>query len=176
MVEVEVDVEVVVVVVVEVGVEVEVEVEVEVGVVVGVEVEVEVGVELNKKGDQKMNIEEMMQKIVSGELNIRQVLEQVKESSQNNDATHRLAKHIGKKVFIRTVTHHYTGRVLGLSDNFITLVDVSWIADDGRFNEAIAKGTLNEVEPYPDGLEVDIGIGAIIDVCEWKHKLPRSVK
>ena len=37
-------------------------------------------------------------------------------------------------------------------------MDVAWIADDGRFNEAIAKGTLGEVEPYPDGLEVDIGM------------------
>jgi hypothetical protein len=159
-------------------VEVVVEVGVEVGVVVVVVVEVgvEVGVKINKKKEIKMNIEEMMQKIVSGELNIRQVLEQVNESSQNNEVTHRLSKHIGKNVFIRTVTHHYTGRVMGLSDNFITLVDVAWIADDGRFNEAIAAGKLNEVEPYPDGLEVDIGMGAILDVCEWRHKLPRVVK
>jgi len=174
VVEVVVVVEVGVEVVVEVGVEVVVVVEVEVG--VGVEVEVGVEVKINKKKENKMNIEEMMQKIVSGELNIRQVLEQVNEASQNNEVTHRLAKHIGKSVFIRTVTHHYTGRVLGLSDNFITLVDVAWIADDGRFNEAIAKGTLGEVEPYPDGMDVDIGIGSIIDICPWNHKLPRTVK
>lgn len=134
-----------------------------------------VEVKINQK-EIKMNIEEMMQKIVSGELNIRQALEQAQAVPMCNDVTHRLAKHIGKNVFIRTVTHHYTGRVIGLSDNFITLVDVAWIADDGRFNEAIAKGTLSEVEPYPDGLEVDIGMGAILDACEWKHKLPRSVK
>jgi hypothetical protein len=175
----------VVVVVVGVGVEVEVVVVVvvgvEVGVVVGVVVEVgvevvvvvEVGVNINKEKENKMNIEEIMQKIVTGELNIRQALEQAQAVPMCNDGAHRISKYNGKNVFIRTVTHHYTGRVRGLSDNFITLVDVAWIADDGRFNEAIAKG---EVEPYPDGLEVDIGMGAILDVCEWKHRLPRSVK
>jgi hypothetical protein len=123
-----------------------------------------------------MNIEELMQKVVSGELNIRQVLEHANESLQYTETSHRLAKYVGKNVFIRTVTHHYTGKVIGLGDGFLTLVDASWIADDGRFNEAIGKGTLSEVEPYPAGLQVDIGISGILDMCEWKHKLPRDVK
>jgi hypothetical protein len=122
-----------------------------------------------------MNIEEMMQKIVSSELNIRDALESV-SFAQKSDESHRLAKHVGKNVFIRTVTHHYTGKATGLSDGFITLVTAAWIADDGRFNEAISAGKLNEVEPYPDGMEVDIGIGSIIDICPWNHKLPRDVK
>lgn len=51
----------------------------------------------------------------------------------------------------------------------------SWIPDTGRFSEGLTSGMLKEVEPYPDG-EVLINIGAVIDISEWSHDLPRSVK
>ena len=83
---------------------------------------------------------------------------------------------IGKNYFIRTVTHHLTGKLIKVTSKELVLVNAAWIADDGRFNEAIKDGKLNEVEPFPDGLEVIIGRGALIDCCEWQHLLPRSVK
>ena len=54
---------------------------------------------------------------------------------------------VGQKLFIRTVTYHMTGEVVKRMGAFIQLKDAAWIADSGRFNEAIKNGTLSEVEP-----------------------------
>ena len=80
----------------------------------------------------------------------------------------------GEAVFIRTVTHHYTGRVVSCDARWMVLEDAAWVADDGRFANALESGVLQEVEPYPDGA-VRIGMGAILDVSSWDHELPRSV-
>ena len=81
---------------------------------------------------------------------------------------------VGQSVYIRTVTHHYTGRVVSVNDRWITLDDAAWVADSGRWAAALATGTLSEVEPFP-GL-VAVGIGSVVDVSPWKHSLPREVK
>lgn len=80
----------------------------------------------------------------------------------------------GKKVFIRTVTHHYTGECVSCNRDWFELKDAAWIADDGRFNQFLKTGSANEVEPFEDN--VRIPVGCVIDVTEWKHALPRSVK
>ncbi len=77
----------------------------------------------------------------------------------------------GRNVFVRTVTHHYTGRLAGVQDGFLKLEDAAWIADDGRFATALETGELNEVEPYPGTAYV--AVGAIVDISEWLHDLPR---
>ena len=63
-----------------------------------------------------------------------------------------------------------------VTDKELVFVDVSWIADDGRFSECIANGTAREVEPFPDGRHVIIGRGALIDACEWDKPLLREVQ
>lgn len=83
---------------------------------------------------------------------------------------------IGKNYFIRTVTHHLTGLLTKVGAKELVLENAAWIADDGRFHEALKNGTLNEVEPFPDGDEVIVGRGSIIDAIEWKHALPRQAK
>ena len=83
---------------------------------------------------------------------------------------------VGNKVFIRTVTHHHTGEIVLLTKEEIVLKDAAWIADDGRFSDAIATGNLNEIEPFPDGVLASVMRGALIDVCDWKHALPRTKK
>ncbi len=82
---------------------------------------------------------------------------------------------IGKAYFIRTVTHHLTGRLIKVTSKELVLEDAAWIADDGRFHQAIKDGVLNEIEPFTDG-EVIVGRGALIDCVEWKHPLPRVQK
>lgn len=81
---------------------------------------------------------------------------------------------IGKAVLVRLVTHYYTGRVVKLTASEIVLCDAAWIADTGRWADALTKGTLNEVEPFP-GL-VTLNRGALVDATEWKHPLPRTQK
>lgn len=81
---------------------------------------------------------------------------------------------LGAKLFIRTVTYHYTGRVVYLSDKEIVLEDAAWIADSGRFATALKTGNINEAEPYP-GL-CSINRDTIVDASLWDHDLPRTQK
>ena len=90
-----------------------------------------------------------------------------------------LDKLVGKNVFVRTVTHHFTGRLASHDAHFLELEEAAWeeaawIADDGRFTQALANGSLDEVEPYPGTCLV--ATGALIDVSEWLHALPRDQK
>jgi hypothetical protein len=81
---------------------------------------------------------------------------------------------IGSAYFIRTVTYFATGKVKAIVGQFLVLDDAAWIADTGRFSDAIAKGVMSEVEP----VEVDmfVNISSITDAFPWNHKLPRSQK
>ena len=81
---------------------------------------------------------------------------------------------VGNAVLVRLVTHYYTGRIVELTDTEIVLEDAAWIADTGRFADALAKGTLNEVEPFPG--VVTLSRGAMVDATAWTHPLPREQK
>lgn len=83
---------------------------------------------------------------------------------------------VGANYFIRTVTHHYTGRLVEVHERELVLVDAAWIADDGRFAVAVAKGEFSEVEPFPDGVSVVIGRGSILDASVIPFALPRAQK
>ena len=80
----------------------------------------------------------------------------------------------GKNVFIRTVTMNYTGKLVAVTEKELVLEDVAWIADSGRFNEALKSGKLNEVEPFPAGKVIIGRDGAEVSI--WAHALPREVK
>jgi hypothetical protein len=80
----------------------------------------------------------------------------------------------GQSVIVRTVTYHYTGRIAEVTDRWITLDDAAWIADSGRWADALRDGTLSEVEPYPG--QVMISTGAVVDISPWLHPLPRTQK
>ena len=84
--------------------------------------------------------------------------------------------YVGKNYFIRTVTHHFTGKLIKVTEHELVLIDAAWIADDGRFHQAMKEGKLSEVEPYLDSQEVIIGRGSIIDACVWGYDLPRDQK
>lgn len=80
---------------------------------------------------------------------------------------------LGMKVFIRTVTYHCTGRIVGIKDGFIQLEDSAWIADSGRFADALSTGELNEVEPTE---KMWVAVSSIVDFFEWNHNLPLEQK
>jgi hypothetical protein len=81
---------------------------------------------------------------------------------------------IGGKYLIRTVTMIDTGKVIEVTPQYIVLEDAAWIADTGRFSDALKSAKFNEVEPFPDG-KVIIGAGSVIDAVEISE-LPRSQK
>lgn len=82
---------------------------------------------------------------------------------------------VGLNYFIRTVTHHYTGKLVKVTLKELVLEDAAWIADDGRFYDVLRTGNFNEIEPFPDG-EVIIGRGAILDAHTIPYALPRNQK
>ncbi len=80
---------------------------------------------------------------------------------------------VGQKLFIRTVTYHMTGKVTKRMGAFIQLENAAWIADSGRFSDAIKKGDLNEVEPVGTAW---INLSSVVDFFPWKHALPTKQK
>lgn len=81
---------------------------------------------------------------------------------------------IGENYFIRTVTFHYTGKLVKVYDQELVLTDVAWIPEDGRFADALKSGKFSEVEPYPLGKEVIIPRGCIIDASAHEFPLPTT--
>ena len=82
---------------------------------------------------------------------------------------------IGTNYIIRTVTQFFTGRLIWVGDKELVLEDAAWVADTGRWYDALLKGVgvLKEVEPIG---RVIVGRGSIVDCTEWKHDLPTKHK
>lgn len=72
---------------------------------------------------------------------------------------------IGKIYLIRTVTMIQTGRLVAVTPQELVLEEAAWIADTGRFSDALKTGNFSEVEPFPDG-QVIVGRGAVIDAIQ----------
>ena len=83
-------------------------------------------------------------------------------------------KLVGNSYFFRTVTYHLVGKVVAEhSNNIIELEDASWVADSGRFMQAIKTGSLNEVEPVGKAY---INLKSVTDFFPWVHALPTTQK
>lgn len=95
-----------------------------------------------------------------------------KKTTKTSDAVSPLS--IGNSVLIRTVTYFQVGRIVGITETEVLLEDASWVGDTGRFNLALRTGIFDEIEPFVG--TVLVNRGAIIDVCEWRHPLPKDVK
>jgi hypothetical protein len=81
---------------------------------------------------------------------------------------------VENNVLIRTVTHYFTGKISEINPSHLVLENAAWIADTGRFSDALTSGMLKEVEPFKD--PVAIMIGGIIDATTWSHDLPNKQK
>ncbi len=81
---------------------------------------------------------------------------------------------IGENYLIRTVTMTLVGKLEAVYESELVLSTASWIADTGRFHEALEKGLENtdksEIERFNS--DVVLGRGALIDSCVYKHNLP----
>ena len=78
---------------------------------------------------------------------------------------------IGKKLFIRAIPFHWVGKVKFRVGDFLELEQASWVADSGRFMQAIKDGKLKEVEPVGQAF---VNIKAICDFIPWNHCLPKE--
>ena len=81
---------------------------------------------------------------------------------------------IGMNYLVRTVTMIQLGTLKRVTDKELVLSNACWVADTGRFNEALEKGTLNEIEMFQR--DVIVSRGGIIDATEWLSELPKKSK
>lgn len=81
---------------------------------------------------------------------------------------------VGQKYFIRTVTMHLTGELVSVSGQELVLKDAAWIADSGRFNEALTDiSKCKEVEPFKN--PVIVGRGSIVDATTISNSITKVV-
>jgi hypothetical protein len=100
-----------------------------------------------------------------------EVFEKIKDQLGESVDVSSLDDFVGQKLFIRTVTYHLLGEVVKRAGNLLELKDASWVADSGRFMNAIKEGTLNEVEPVG---KCWVNSQGIIDIFPWAHPLPKE--
>lgn len=81
---------------------------------------------------------------------------------------------IGGQYLLRTVTLYFTGRIVAITSTDVVLEDAAWIADTGRFADAIKAVQFNEVEPIT-GRHI-VFRGGLIDATSLDGTLPRSQK
>jgi hypothetical protein len=81
---------------------------------------------------------------------------------------------IGENYLIRTVTFTLTGKIKSKTNQFLVLSDADWIADTGRFSEALENSDkFNEVEPFKN--DAIVSKGSIVDATKI-IKLIRKLK
>ena len=77
---------------------------------------------------------------------------------------------VGNVIFIRTVTHYYTGRLAKIAGCFAILEEAAWIGDTGRFSNFLKGENDSNLEVEPMGTTL-ININAIIDITPYKKTL-----
>jgi hypothetical protein len=97
---------------------------------------------------------------------IKTLLELLSDDAQPEQIETSHPWEMGKVYFIRTVTYHLTGRIKWVGQTELVITEAAWIADSGRFSDALKKEEFDEVEPFPVGSEVIIGRQSIIDAVQ----------
>ena len=83
---------------------------------------------------------------------------------------------VGQHYFIRTATYHQTGRLVKIEGPELIFDNAAWIADSGRFTDAMKSGEFSEVEVWPDDRRVLINRSSVIDATQLPSGSPRSQK
>jgi hypothetical protein len=103
-------------------------------------------------------------------MNKNQLLEQILQVALDDSEPFQ----VGQRWFFRCVTFHQIGEIKRIDGKFITLTSASWIPSSGRFHDALKTGKLDEVEPAPNGMVINMD--AIVDAYPWEHSLPTEQK
>ena len=89
-----------------------------------------------------------------------------------NKTTGETPFEIGKAYFIRTVTYHATGRLVGIKGGFLILEKAAMIADSKRFFGFLTDWKNNNAEIEPFKGRLFINRWAVTDATEWDQSLP----
>lgn len=111
-----------------------------------------------------------MKTIKISEETYEKIKDQINETDMEINSLENL---VGKKWFFRLIPFHVVGRVVKVIGNIVELEGASWVADSGRFMNAIKEGKLNEVEPTGKAF---INIDSVCDFYPWNFDLPEEQK
>lgn len=107
-------------------------------------------------------------------------LTELAEALRGNEGgpTRALPFDINKQYLMRTIGYHWIGRVQSIVGRFLILEEASWVADTGRYSEALDGkiGELQSSELEPSPRPVIINTDHITDAVEYPFKIPRGVK
>ena len=168
-----------------VRVKVRVRVKVMVRVKVKVMVKVKVRIKVKVMVEVRVRVKVIMSKYtIEGDIMKKRTIEvseetyaKIKEQVDNDklNEINDFDDFIGESFFFRTVTYHLIGMVDKRLEgtNILKLSDASWVADSGRFMDAIKHGILDEVEPVGAAF---INMDTVTDFFPWNHKLPSEQK
>lgn len=79
---------------------------------------------------------------------------------------------LNKNYFIQTPTLYFTGKLIEQDEHFLRLESAAWIAETGRFTQALQTTNFNEVELFNSSLIV--AKNAIIAATELTGPLPST--
>jgi len=102
-----------------------------------------------------------------------EVYEQINEKLGDSKEINSYEDLVGSAYYFRTVTYHLVGKIKKIVGRFAYLESASWVADSGRFMNAIKDGTLNEVEPTGVAF---VNLDTVTDFFPWKHSLELEQK
>ena len=102
---------------------------------------------------------------------LMKILEQDISTTQSTESTFW---QIGKSYFMRTVTMSLVGELKEINSDEILLKNCSWIADTGRFHDALRDGNFDEIEPFI--MDVMVNRRSLIDCTRWMFALPSEQK
>ena len=104
-----------------------------------------------------------------------QTMEKIKKqfNIETGEIINSFDEMIGKKYFFRTVTYHLIGKVVRKFESIICLEKACWVADSGRFTQAIKNGELDEVEILGNWY---LNVDTVTDFGPWAHDLPTKQK
>lgn len=76
-------------------------------------------------------------------------------------------KYMNNGIFARCATFHYAGRLIDRTDDaaFIVLDKATWVADSGRFGEALKNKSFSQFENYVN--PVMLNTNFIVDFTPW---------
>jgi hypothetical protein len=107
-------------------------------------------------------------------------IEKAKQHAVDRDESEEIAPgiwpfQIGQCYLIQLVTTYWSGRVIAGDDKWLLLEDAAWVAETGRYTQALASGSFSEVEIVPSGVAKIIARHAICDATPIAT-LPREQK
>lgn len=103
-------------------------------------------------------------------LEVRRVQQSAPVTFENPHIIKNVQDMIGRTYLFRAVTYHQVGMVAAIIDGkFLHLTNASWVADSGRFAEALRTGKLKESEYTGDHF---LNLDTVVDFFPWRHDLP----